>query len=374
MFGKARVVVQTQNKIYYDDGRVEDRKRLIGNYIIIEVVNKEGYRCSENKPSARIRYVFQLKEDGKKTKYCYTSHLNTQFLRFVVSKLKGVENFLLKISPNLGILFFGDETIVIRAENENELIENAKLIVQGADFEIVDFNEIYPLILNKAKNPIPFIVVALILGMLGYFVYDNYFNTPPPPPSEVEQQTTENILQQQQQEEQPKVKTLPYEETVFFLQSIEKLNLPIYLFVSDIDFSSKGLYIGSYIPLPNFRKRGNFYAEVVVAKDKIDKVLEQYHKHGENYFFNQVVGNYKKCLDYMNSKFPILQMGQNYVVYTVSGSWDVDKANDLLQTLQYCPVAIEGTISFEDLLHRSLSLKITLFSPNVLNPSPPPSS
>jgi len=363
MFGKAKVVVQTDRFIYFEDGKIEPKKRLLGKYVIIEVLKGEGYSKAEKKPSSRIKYVFEVKENGKKV-YYYTAQLNTEFLRFVVKKLKGVENFLLKISPNLGILFFGDETVVITAENENDLIEKAKNVAQGAEIEVVDFNEIYPQIVNKAKNPAPFIVIALILGALGYFVYDNYLKTepPPPPPPPAALQP----LPQAAAQKPKKIKSLPYELSVLFLQSVASLDLPLYLFVSDVDFTTLAFHVGSFVPLPEFKKRGFYYVNAVVARKKLEEVLKKYHESGENYLFSSVVRNYDECLSYMNSNFPIEKVGKNYVSYVVGGSKSVDEVAEMLHRLKNCPVKVEGSISFEDLMHRSLSLKIYLYSPSFL--------
>ena len=364
LFGKPKIVVQDNQYNYFDDGKIEPAKRLFGNYLIIKVIEKEGYTCKSDKPPSSVKYNFNYKQDDKKQIYCYTNSLNTNFLKFVLNTLYGKGNYLLKLSDKLGILFSGSDTFVLYGKNWEEIKEKAQNLLQGLEYKEVNFEEIYKKIKPKKKNTIYIVVALLLLGVVGYYIYDEYFAYTPPPPPPKTQETLTISQQPQKKEEQPQPKPmLPYEESVYFLDTIMSSKFSNYLFISDVDFDDLAISLASFIPLPDFNRRGNLYIKVIPLKGKIDDYLQQLHINQQNYKLNTVIPNAQSCYEYLNKNSNVVKLTEHYIVYSVNKPMNINELVSFLNRLRNCPVKVSGNITFNDLLTRYVSLKIILYTP-----------
>ena len=363
-FGKTKIVVQDNDNSYFEDGKIEPVKRLFGNYLVIKVIEKDGYTCKTDKPPSSVKYVFFYKTTDGKQIYCYTNSLNTDFLRYVLNSFYGKGNYLLKISDKLGILFVGNDTYVLYGKSWEEIREKAQTFLQGLNYQEVNFEEVYKKVKPKKKNTFYIAVALLLLGVVGYYIYDEYFSyTPPPPPPKPQQILA--VSQQPQQKErktQPKP-MLPYEESVYFIDNILSSKFPNYLFISDINFDSLALTLASFIPLPDFQKRGNLYIRIIPLKGQIDNYLEQLHINQQNYKLHKVIANARSCYDYLNKNANVDKLAEHYVVYSINKPMQIDNLTQFLNKIRNCPVRIKGNITFNNLLTRYVSLKIFLYTP-----------
>ena len=366
-FGKPKVVVQDDRFNYFEDGKIEENKRLFGNYLLIKVFknNEEGYSCKDKKPPTGFKYIISFKTSDGTIKYCFTNTLNTSFLRLAIEVLKGKgKNYLLKISPKLAILFFEKDVYILYGDSEKEIEEKAKSILQGFDYEVITFDEVLKLIKPKKKlSPYVIVLALLILVIGGYYTYDYFLGEEETPQMANANKILPPPVPVQQHKQPKEAGSLPYEKTVYFIDLIKSAKLPLYnIFVSDIDFDSKSIKLGSFVPLPNFQKENDFYVYPVVLSQKIENDLEKWHTNMQNYKLSTVINNYAKCLSYLN-RFPLEAMGDNYLTYSVEAIWNIDKTAQFLNKMSVCPVEIKGEIRFADLMHRVVSLKIKLFTP-----------
>lgn len=364
LFGKPKIVVQDNQYNYFEDGKIEPAKRLFGNYLTIKVIEKEGYTCKSDKPPSSVKYIFSYKTEEKKQIYCYTNSLNTNFLKFVLNTLYGKGNYLLKLSDKLGILFSGNDTLVLYGKNWEEIREKAQNLLQGLEYKEVNFEETYKKIKPKKKDTIYIAIALLLLGVVGYYIYDEYFAYTPPPPPPPQQTLISQLNKTEEEKPKPTPKSmLPYEESVYFLDTIMSSKFPNYLFISDVNFDDLAISLASFIPLPDFNRQGNLYIKVIPLKGKIDNYLQQLHINQQNYKLNTVISNAQSCYEYLNKNSNVVKLTDHYIVYSVNKSMNINKLVSFLNRLRNCPVKLKGNILFNDLFTRYVSLKIILYTP-----------
>jgi hypothetical protein len=350
--GKKTIVVEDNNFLYYGDGRKTEKKRLIGNYEIIKVIEEDGYTCRKEKPPTGVKFIFK-RQEGKETVYCYTNTLNTDFLNLIIrTKIEPEQAALLKLTDKLGILFLQKNHIPITGENWEDVRKQAEIILQGIPYIEVDYNQIKKFI--KQTDLVKYGIygtVATIIAFIGYYLYDSFFYTPPPPPPPP---PTEEIAPIQPQTETAKVskKEYPYGDTYKVLDVIYSVKLPSYVFVKDINFSSNTISVASFLPLPSYVFRGSFYTKSVILDPQNIKVDVPYE---------YIESNRNKCKEFLNH-YPILENTDSYTVYEISSpSMDIDKLNDMLQFLKNCPISLDGSITYQNLLKRSVGLKVYFY-------------
>jgi len=345
--GKPKIVVKTQDALFFPDGRKEPPKKLLGNYITIKVLDNAEVKCSPQIPKG-YKYYFSFTNKNEIV-YCYTNNLTTAFLRKALEVLRGNNNFLLKISPKLGILFLKNNSFVIVGENIKELRDKANLITQGLEYEEVDINDLLVFITPPKKN-INLKIVAILIPVLiaGVFIYRyTHPNYQPPPPSAFKRVLSKP---QKKQQEMKNIK-VPFANTHNLLTLITNFTPSEYAFISDINFSSNEVSLYSFFPLPSFYAQGDFYARKYFIRPvyTLDRAT-----------IKDILGNYGQCLNFLSRRFPVIYNSKSAIVFKIDGISTIDNVSNILANLKKCPVEIQGQISYVDLMHRNLSLKVVL--------------
>jgi hypothetical protein len=354
--GKKQIVVEDANFLYFGNGKRTEKRRLIGNYEIIKVIEKDGYTCRKEKPPAGVKFIYkkqQGKGKEKETLFCYTNTLNTDFINLILrDKIDSEKAILLKLTDNLGILFLKQNHIPLIGKNWEEIKKQAELILQGILYKEVDYNIVKKYI--KQSDIVKYVIygaIATVIAFTGYYAYDTFFYTPPPPPPPPPSQT---IVMPQTTQQKPKEETIniPYGDTYKILSLIYSVKLPPYIFLKDINFSTKSINVASFFPLPTYVYRGSFYEKSVILNLKNVKIPIP---------IERIEQNRKKCYDFLN-KYPILSNTETYTVYEISSpSMDIDKLNDMLQFLKNCPINLDGSITYQNLLRRGVDLKVYFY-------------
>jgi hypothetical protein len=350
LFGKKQIIVEDAEYFYYSDGKKTPKKKLLRGETI-RIMERDGYTCKSRKPRS-AKYIYKTKKENEEI-YCYTNTLNTDFLNLIIrNEIEKEKPVLLKISDKLAILFFKNSYIPLTGKNWEEILKQTESILQGLPFSIAEYKNITKFIKKSDfTNTLINTLIWVVVGLGGYFIYEQLTYTPPPPPPKKPVVSVTEKHLKPHKKPKPKEKHYLFEDTYKFIAFFFSQNLPSYIFVKDLSFDSYTITLASFFPLPDFVLKGNFYENKILVNPKALKM---------NIPAKDIIANKKYCATLLN-QYPILQSSPDYILYQIQlFNQDVDEVANLLYALGSCPVIIKGNISFVNLLERNVNLKVYL--------------
>lgn len=329
------------NKLLYDgdSGEVVETYRA-GKGVIVEVTNRISHK--EKKEKFDAKYLYR-KRDGS---YVGSAFLTTPFLYEVARDRLGSERIVLSTRACM-VAFIGGRQEFYHFNSREEKEKLLEEFFQGMDYVEEDVSSILSLVLPSPYKK-PLAVLLPLLAILLFFLAgklgekEEVAMTPPPV---VEQKPQVKSFEQIAREKIMKTQVFLSE----FFRTVKPYTLYDPFFVSEVDFSSGIVKVGAFVPAHGFRYNGRFYEKAIGVETR--KALKGLSEKG--------VEECREVLLSAGARPEKVSMLQEK--YVVSEELPPDKLFSFVKGLYGCPVFVEGTISYENLMKRRVSLEVILY-------------
>jgi len=329
------------NRLLYDgnSGEVVEAYKA-GKGVIVEVTNRVSHK--EKKEKFDAKYLYKKKDGG----YIGSAFLTTTFLYEVARDRLGSERIVLSTRACM-VAFIGGRQEFYHFSSREEKEKLLEEFFQGMDYREEDIASILSLVLpSPYRKPLAVLlpVLALLIFWLAGKVGGGEEEVIAPPPV-IRQEAPVKSLEEVAEEKIMKTQVFLSE----FFKSVKPYTRYDPFFVSDVDFSSGVFKVGAFFPANGFRYNGRFYEKVFAVETR--KALKGLPK-------KSVEECRKVLLDAGARPEEVSDLQEKYLV---SGSIAPDKLFLLVKGLYGCPVFVEGSISYENLMNRRISLEVMLY-------------
>lgn len=325
-----KIYLRVERRIYdFETGqKVEDLTKVKG--YIIEFTDLQPHTRKPKKVSS-FQYVYRAKD---KKAYIVSPSLASTFLRDVLFDYTG-KNRVVITGKGIILAFFGEHQEYLLSTDEEERQKFLEKLYQGLDYEEIPVEQVIKLVSKDYKPLIAGLSVALVVLIGAVFLFNS---------SDEEVDLSKYQIKQNQQPVVVNPEKQAVMETVAFIDNLSNLNISPWGFVKEINFSGKEITLGSLLPAEGYKKNGEYYEKTV----KFSGGIKEPDK------------DVKECFEYLKNN-EIEFVSNKYVEFRIDKSMTVKDLEKFLKQIDGCPVNIQGSTRYENILKRHLNANVKLY-------------